>query len=75
MTAFADQLKLLSEQQLTQVHRRLNAWLRLNHERIACECDPRTGKTCTKSGWIRCNARLGARGQKYRELVAAALKK
>lgn len=36
------------------------AYARKNHTTFPCECDPRSPKRCTKSGWVRCNKRLAA---------------
>lgn len=49
-----------------------HAWARRNHTSVPCECDPRNRHKCTKSGWVRCNKRLSAIGEKRAELMKAA---
>jgi len=46
------------------------AWVKKNHRTAPCECDARSPKRCTASGWVRCNKRLDALSKKKQELRA-----
>lgn len=60
----------MTEPRHDKASRELFKWQKANHKTIPCDCDPRKGRCCTASGWMRCPERARACHEKLKELMA-----